>query len=94
MNDGGIRDVSDLVEDSGEGLRPGQIVAGVIGILFIVFVLQNFESGSINFLWLDITMPVWVLTVIVFAMGIIFGWMAKIGSDRRKAQRLAEKKKR
>ena len=92
MSDREIRDISDRISDSREGLRPGQIVAGVIGVLFIIFVLQNFESGSINLLWFDITMPVWLLTAIVFAMGIVFGWFVKVGSDRRKAKRKASKK--
>lgn len=87
MADDNVRDVSDLVEKGGEGVRPGAIIAGVVLVLFVIFVVQNFDSGTIQFLWMAIEMPVWVFAVVIFALGIAFGWFARVGSVRRKAKK-------
>lgn len=61
--------------DTSNGLSPKQIVAILLGVLAVVFVLQNRADASINLLWITVTMPVWVAFAGLLVVGIVIGYL-------------------
>jgi uncharacterized integral membrane protein len=64
------------------GITAKQIVAGVLGLMLVVFVLQNTDSTSITLLLLDVTFPLWLVLAATIALSVGIGYL--IGSRRRK----------
>ena len=58
----------------------------VIALLALVFILQNLDSVDVEFLWLDFTMPLWLLLVVFAAIGAVVFW----GVERRRRARRAK----
>ncbi len=52
------------------------IVAGVLLVLGAVFVLQNTENITMEFLWFELNLPLWVTLIIFFGLGFVLaeGW--------------------
>jgi uncharacterized integral membrane protein len=68
--------------DGGDGLSAKQVVAGIVGIVLVVFVLQNTDSTSITLLIFDVTFPLWLVLVVTIALSVGIGYL--VGSRRRK----------
>jgi uncharacterized integral membrane protein len=66
---------NDSVRDVGDGTRAsaGLIIAGLIVIAVAIFVAQNTESIEFEFLVFTFSMPLWLVLVIVFALGAVVG---------------------
>ena len=58
----------------------------VVGLLALVFILQNLDSVDVEFLWLDFTMPLWLLLVVFAVIGAVVYW----GVERRRRARRAK----
>lgn len=54
--------------------RSKLIVAGVIGVLLLLFVVQNTEKATINFLFFDANVSVWFVIVLSAVLGFLAGW--------------------
>jgi uncharacterized integral membrane protein len=52
---------------------PRVIIGGVIGLLALIFILQNTGREHIHFLVLDIENPAWVWLLVLFAAGFVVG---------------------
>lgn len=65
-------------------MSAGRIASLVALVLFIIFVLQNTDEGTVEFLWMDLTLPAWIYLVVIFALGVIVGWFSKMRSIKRK----------
>ena len=50
------------------------ITAGVVAVLTLVFILQNTEKRSIQFLFFDWTVGTWVALLVTFVLGMLAGW--------------------
>ena len=49
-------------------------VAAVVGlVLAVVFILSNRQTGRISFLWIHVTMPVWVALLVATLLGLLIG---------------------
>lgn len=83
MSDEGIRDRAAELE-RGPTMSAGRIASLVALVLFIIFVLQNTDEGTVEFLWMDLTLPAWIYLVVIFALGVIVGWFSKMRSIKRK----------
>jgi uncharacterized integral membrane protein len=81
-----LRNVDDLVKPEG-GVGAGMIIAGIAMALFLIFVLQNLESGTVEFLWMELEMPKWIFLLVVFALGVIVGYYSKVRRIKRKAKK-------
>lgn len=46
------------------------ILGGVIGVLALIFVIQNGGSTTTQFLWIDVEMKLWLTIVISIAVGV------------------------
>jgi uncharacterized integral membrane protein len=52
------------------GISPSLIILIVLGILAVVFILQNSERSEVNFLMLDFSAPKWLTFVLAIALGV------------------------
>lgn len=78
MSDQDYRDRDkELRKGEGSSIRPGQWIGLIALALFIIFVVQNTNDGSMEVLFWELTLPVWVFFVGVFLLGAVFGWFAK-----------------
>lgn len=60
-------------------------VAGiVITVIAVIFVVQNTEDVTIDFLWLSLSMPLWVFILIMLALGAALGWIVRWRWRRRR----------
>jgi putative membrane protein len=49
------------------------IIVIILVILFLIFVFQNIQTISVNFLAFEISMPRALLLIITFAIGLLIG---------------------
>jgi hypothetical protein len=61
-------------------------VPAILGFFGLVFILQNLETISVNFLWFDFRAQLWLLLVIFACIGAAVFW----GVSRRRAARRAK----
>ena len=87
MGDDGDPGGKDWVERR-EGPSPKLIIAGIAVGVILLFVLQNGERTRISFLFLDGQYPLWILVVLVAALGFVAGWLVS-GARRRRLERRA-----
>lgn len=60
-------------------------VAGiVITVIAVIFVVQNTEDVTVDFLWLSLSMPLWVFILIMLALGAALGWIVRWRWRRRR----------
>jgi uncharacterized integral membrane protein len=69
----------------GVTIPPRVAGGGVIAIVALIFILQNRNDITLNFLWLDINAPLWLWLTIMFVAGGIVGWIASRNRIRRRA---------
>ena len=64
-----------------EGVRPGVIALIVVGVLLLIFVLQNDERHSIDFLFWHLHVRTWfallVAALLGFAVGFLIHWLLR-----------------
>ncbi len=49
----------------------------VIAVLLLVFAVQNLQLAAVNFLGATMQLPVWVLVVVSFILGMLLGGLVK-----------------
>jgi uncharacterized integral membrane protein len=87
-----VRDVNDMMQpEQRSGVTLGGVLAVIALAIFAIFVFQNMEAGTVTLLWFDVEMPVWLLSVIVFLLGAIFGYGLKARRVRAKRKAAAAK---
>lgn len=59
------------------------VVWAVIGLLMLLFVLNNTQSTQFSIAFTTVTMPLWLLVLLVFGLGIVFGWITRWWTARR-----------
>ncbi|NKY49884.1 DUF1049 domain-containing protein [Nocardia vermiculata] len=64
-------------------VSPTQWVALVLLVLAIIFVAENRGRTSIEFLLIEITSPMWLVLLVMFAVG----WLAGVLTMRRRGRR-------
>lgn len=67
-----------------EGPSAKLIVAGVIGVLLLVFVLQNTDEADVDFLFFSGSYPLWMMAVAVGGPAFAAGWLVGRSRTRRK----------
>lgn len=64
-------------------LSPTQWLALVLAALALVFILMNRDSTTINFFGATVRAPLWLVLVVIFAVG----WLTGVLMTRRKQKR-------
>lgn len=62
-----------------------QWVALVLTVLAAVFIIQNRGRVTIGILQVDITAPMWLVLLVMFAVGWLAGWLTRRRSARKTA---------
>jgi len=65
------------------GVEPKWIVAGIVGILLVIFALQNAERVDVDFLVFDAKVRVVTVIVVSALLGFVAGWLVGRPSRRR-----------
>ncbi|MBP6300392.1 MAG: LapA family protein [Lactococcus raffinolactis] len=56
---------------------PKRILALIILILVLIFAFQNLNTVSLNLVFFSLNMPLLVLIVALYVLGVITGWSVK-----------------
>mgnify|MGYP002639350239 CR=1 FL=1 len=54
------------------------IAAGIVIVLMGIVIFQNFEQQTIKILFASIRMPIALLLILTFGIGMIAGWIATL----------------
>jgi uncharacterized integral membrane protein len=57
-------------------ISPRQIVALVVIALTLIFIVQNRDTVQVHFFGLTVTAALWLLLIIMVALGVIIGMLA------------------
>lgn len=89
MTDDQARSPSEETQPAPRTLTAARVFALVILVAFLVFILQNSEESSVRFLGWVVTLPFWLIGVIIFLLGALVGYSANSRKVRaaRKALR-------
>ncbi len=60
------------------------IAAGIVIVLMGIIISQNFEEKTINILFASIRMPISLLLILTFAIGMIAGWVLSLIIAKKK----------
>ena len=67
----------------------GKLIAvAVVGVLILIFVLQNTQDLKFKFLFWDFTWPAWLMLVITLIIGFAIGFLVSALLRRRKKREL------
>jgi len=77
-------DRSNSARDINDKIGIGLIVTVVIGVLVVVFVAQNFDPTTVEFLFFSVQLPLWLVAVIFLGFGVVLGWIWRWMSRRRR----------
>ncbi|MXQ75439.1 DUF1049 domain-containing protein [Rhodococcus rhodochrous] len=55
------------------------MLAAVLVLLAALFVLQNRNSTSIDLFWISLQAPLWLVLVVIFAVGWVAGFLFERG---------------
>jgi lipopolysaccharide assembly protein A len=70
-----------MVEPKGQGESQGRSISAkvviwiVVAVIALVLILQNTNKTKVHILFWDVTTGLWFLLVIVFALGLLVGWL-------------------
>jgi uncharacterized integral membrane protein len=68
-----------------DGTSFGAIIAGIVAVAAVIFVFQNGEEASVDFLFVSATVPLSVVIIISMVLGAVLGWV--LGYMRRRKRR-------
>jgi uncharacterized integral membrane protein len=74
-------------EERRSGISPMLIALVVIGVLAIVFVLQNGKSTQIDYVGLNFEAPLWVILALAIVVGIVLDRLFSLWWRRRRRER-------
>lgn len=60
------------------------VLAVVVLAAALVLIFQNADEYTVHLFWATVTMPLWILLAITFALGLVAGWTLKTRRSRRK----------
>jgi uncharacterized integral membrane protein len=82
----GERFTDGSVEVSGTTVSIKLIIAVLILIGLTFFVFQNTQDVALSWLFLEFTMPLWGLTLVLFGLGMLMGWALHVRRQRRRTR--------
>ncbi len=68
-----------------KGTSFGAIVAGIVAVAAVIFIFQNGEEASVDFLFFSATVSLSVVIIISMVLGAVLGWV--LGYMRRRKRR-------
>ncbi len=77
----------DSVRKARSGLSPALVGAGIVAVLLVVFILQNSNRASVEFLFFERQTPVWVAIGIGIVLGVILDRLVTVWWRRSRRRR-------
>ena len=77
-----MNDVKGPSRSAGMRITWRGIVLVLISVLLLVFAVQNLQSAPVNFLGATLQLPVWLLVVASFILGMLLGGLVR-GAARK-----------
>lgn len=71
-----------------QGSSVGLIIAGIVAVAVLIFVLQNSEDTTMEFLFFSANVPLSFVIVVSLILGAILGWIFAFMRRRRKRNRI------
>lgn len=71
-------------KETREGPSPKLLGAAVIGVLLLLFVLQNTDEADVDFLFFSGSYPLWIMAVVVAGLSFAAGWLVGRSRARRR----------
>ncbi len=85
-----IHEIEEYLEPEPEQSFPWRLlIFGLLAIVLLIFILQNFEDVTLDFLGWEFTMPEAFVILLTAVISSILTWMGIAISRRRKKQRNA-----
>jgi lipopolysaccharide assembly protein A len=56
-------------------IRPGQLLAGALAVLALVFIVQNRHPVHIDFFAVNLSAPVWLMLTSMVLVGVLIGFL-------------------
>ena len=85
-----IHEIEEYLEPEPQQSFPWRLlVFGLLAIVLLVFILQNFEDVTLNFLNFEFAMPEAFVILLTAVISSVLTWMGIAISRRRKRQRNA-----
>ena len=69
----------------GRGISARQVVAIVLAVLALVFVFQNGDDVAVQLLVVEVRAPLWIITLVLLALGVVIGWLLSSRRAKRRA---------
>jgi uncharacterized integral membrane protein len=69
------------------GLGGGAIIAGIVAVAALIFVLQNSDKTTMEFLSFSATVPLSFVIIVSMILGAILGWFLAFMRRRRRRNR-------
>jgi uncharacterized integral membrane protein len=79
----------DLPKDRSR-ISPEIIVALLIGVLLLIFIVQNADDTEVTWIVTDSSTPLWVVIFVSAVAGYLIGQLIEAGVKRRRRRRRAE----
>ena len=78
-----------------EGFRPSprQVIGAVIGLLAVIFIVQNSDKQTVEFLFYSLTAPVWIAFVVILLAGAVLGYVGRGVIQSRQLKKAKRDKK-
>jgi uncharacterized integral membrane protein len=86
--------MSQVSGNGGGAKMSGGAIASLVGIgLLAIFMIQNTEDVTLNFLVWDFTMPLWLFTLIVAVLGaLVWFGLGVLRRHRRRKERREDRR--
>jgi uncharacterized integral membrane protein len=65
-------------------VSPGLVAGVALGVLLLVFVLQNTDDVAVSFLWLDTRKPLWIVLLVTSVVAVLAAELAGAFLRRRR----------
>lgn len=59
------------------------VIWAVVAALIILFVVTNSQSVPLSLAFWDVSMPLWLLVVVPFLLGVLIGWLSRWWTARK-----------
>ena len=73
--------------ESGGRVSGKVVVGGILAVALLLLVVQNTESTPVNFLFWDVSAPLWLLLLITGALAIVIWELVSAARRHQKAKR-------
>ena len=86
------------MSEFGQAAKPSKKISGrgiigiIIAVIAVIFMIQNTDDAQISLLMFDVTLPLWIVILVVFLLGMFLGGAVRAGVRKLRGTEAPEKK--